>query len=126
MLFPRKDEVLLIHRKLIDEIGGSPGMRDEGLLDSALVAAANRYHYEQADLATCAATYAFHLVKNHPFIDGNKRVGAAAAELFVRLNGCRLTATNDEVVEWFLRIAAGDVSREEVERLFARWLTTSG
>lgn len=125
MLFPRKDEVLDIHRKLLEQFGGLPGLRDEGLLDSALVAAANRHHYEGADLATCAATYAFHLTQNHPFADGNKRIGAAVAEIFVRLNGARLAASNDEIVELFLSIAEGKVPRGEVERVFARWVTTS-
>jgi hypothetical protein len=73
MLFPRKEEVLQIHGKLLEQFGGLPGMRDEGLLDSALLSAAQRQHYEGADLATCAATYAFHLTRNHPFVDGNKR-----------------------------------------------------
>src|SRR5205807_4023995 len=111
------DEVLEIHSKLIGQFGGPPGLRDEGTLDSALLAAANRQHYEGADLATCAATYAFHLTRNHPFVDGNKRIGAAVAEIFVRLNGARLTADNDAIVELFSGIAAGTMSREEVERL---------
>jgi death on curing protein len=122
MLFPRKAEVLEIHRQLLVQFGGPPGLRDEGLLDSALLAAANRQHYEGADLATCAATYAFHLTRNHPFMDGNKRVGAAVAEIFVRLNGAQLTASNDEIVALFLSIAAGAISREEVEQTFARWV----
>ena len=79
MIFPGKDEVVAIHRALLEQTGGSPGLRDEGLLDSALLAAANRLHYEGADLATCAATYAYHLTGNHPFMDGNKRIGAAVA-----------------------------------------------
>ena len=99
MLFPRKDEVLEIHRKLIEQFGGVAGVRDEGLLDSALLAAANRQHYEGVDLATCAATYAFHLTSNHPFNDGNKRIGAAVSEIFLRLNGCQLGASNDEIVD---------------------------
>ena len=122
MLFPRKEEVLDIHSKLLEQFGGLPGIRDEGLLDSALLAAANRQNYEGADLATCAATYAFHLTQNHPFVDGNKRVGAAVAEVFIRLNGGRLSASNDEIVELFLSIAAGTVPREEVEHAFARWV----
>jgi death-on-curing protein len=122
MLFPRKDEVFEIHRKLLEQFGGLPGVRDEGLLDSALLAAANRQHYEAADLATLAATYAIHLTRNHPFVDGNKRIGAAVAEVFLRLNGARFNATNDEIVELFLSIAAGTVSREEVEQSFARWV----
>jgi death-on-curing protein len=88
----------------------------------ALLAAANREHYEGASLATCAATYAFHLTRSHPFVDGNKRVGAAVSEIFVQLNGAHLSATNDEIVALFLGIADGSVSREEVERLFAAWV----
>jgi len=122
MLFPRKAEVLEIHRRLLEHFGGPPGLRDEGLLDSALLAAANRQHYEGADLAVCAATYAFHLTRNHAFVDGNKRVGAAVAEIFVRLNGAELSASNDEIVALFLSIAAGTMSREEVEQTFARWV----
>jgi death-on-curing protein len=86
------------------------------------LAAANRQHYEGADLATCAATYAFHLTQNHPFVDGNKRVGAAVAEIFVRLNGAQLSASNDEIVDLFMGIAAGTVSREGVEQVFAHWV----
>jgi death on curing protein len=122
MLFLHKDEVLAIHHKLIEQFGGLQGVRDEGLLESALESAPNRLHYEQADVAICAATYAFHLARNHPFVDGNKRIGAAVAEIFVRLNGARLSATNDEIVELFLGIAAGAVSREDVELAFARWV----
>jgi death-on-curing protein len=107
---------------LIAQFGGLPGLRDEGLLDSALLAPAQRQHYEGADLATCAATYAFHLTSNHPFVDGNKRAGAAVAEIFLRLNGARLTATDDEIVELFLRIAAGNMSRGEVEQVFTGWV----
>lgn len=125
MLFPRKEEVIEIHGKLLEQFGGLPGIRDEGLLDSALLSAANRQHYDGADLATCAATYAFHLTQNHPFVDGNKRVGAAIAEIFVRLNGARLSASNDEIVEMFLGIADGTLSREEVEKAFARWVILS-
>ena len=122
MLFPRKDEVLEIHRELLKQFGGLPGVRDEGLLDSALLAAANRRHYEGCDLAACAATYAFHLTRNHPFVDGNKRVGAAVAEVFVRLNGARLSASNDDIVAMFMAIAGGTASREDVEQAFARWV----
>ncbi len=125
MLFLGKEEVLAIHGRLLEQFGGLPGIRDEGLLDSALMSAANRQHYENANLATCAATYAFHLTRNHPFIDGNKRVGAAVAEIFVRLNGAHLAASNDEIVELFLGIAAGSVSRDEVEQAFTRWVAVS-
>src|SRR3954452_11526137 len=98
MQFPRKDEVLELHDMLLERFGGPPGIRDEGLLDSALLAPANREHYEGADLATCAATYAYHLTRNHPFVDGNKRAGAAVAEIFLRLDGAQLSASDDEIV----------------------------
>jgi death on curing protein len=122
MLFPHKNEVLEIHRQLIERFGGLHGIRDDGALDSALLASANREHYEGADIATCAATYAYHLTQNHPFVDGNKRIGAAVAEIFVRLNGGRLSATNDEIVQLFLGIAAGIVARDELEAIFKRWV----
>lgn len=125
MLFLRKEEVLEIHGKLLEQFGGLPGIRDEGLLESALLSAANRQHYEGVGLAICAATYAFHLTRNHPFVDGNKRVGAAVAEIFLRLNGARLSASNDEIVELFLGIAAGSIAREEVEQAFVRWIEVS-
>ena len=122
MLFLQKDEVVEIHRKLVAQFGGAQGIRDEGLLDSALLAPQNREHYEGADLAVCAATYAYHLTSNHPFLDGNKRIGASAAEHFVQLNGGRLSATNDELVALFLDIAAAKLSRDDVEQMFARWV----
>ena len=116
----RKQEVLAIHAKLIDEFGGSRGLRDEGALESALIAAENRAYYERVELSICAATYAFHLSQAHAFIDGNKRVAAAVAEIFLELNGASLNATNDEVVTLFLRIAASELSRDEVESFFAQ------
>jgi death-on-curing protein len=122
MLFLAKQEVLEIHRQVIEQTGGLPGIRDVGLLDSALLAPPNRRHYEGVGVAVCAATYAFHLTRNHPFVDGNKRIGAAVAEVFVRLNGFLLTASNDELVDLFLSIAAGAATRETVEHAFVQWV----
>lgn len=116
MKFPDKLDVLTAHARLIAETGGSVGLRDEGLLESALAAAENRHGYEDADLATCAATYAFHLTQAHAFIDGNKRVAAAVTETFFESNGSQLAMTDDEIVRLFLNIAAGRLSRDEVER----------
>lgn len=113
-----KLDVLAIHARLISETGGSMGLRDEGTLESALVAAENRQHYEGADLIACAATYAYHLSQAHAFIDGNKRVAAAVSETFLEVNGAHLEMTNDEIVELFLNIAAGRLSRDEVEKVF--------
>ena len=118
MIFLRKQEVIDIQSRLIEEFGGSHGLRDEGALESALAAAENRAFYEEADPAIRAATYAYHLTQAHAFIDGNKRMAAAVAEVLVELNGGQLKATNDEVVALFLRIAAGELSRDEVEAFF--------
>lgn len=118
MVFLRKQEVIDIQNRLIEEFGGSHGLRDGGALESALGAVENRAFYENADLAICAATYAYHLTQAHAFIDGNKRVAAAVAEVFVELNGGQLEATNDEIVTLFLKIAAGELSRDEVEDFF--------
>lgn len=118
MKFPDKLDVMAIHAQLIAETGGRGGLRDEGALESALAAAENRQHYEQADLATCAATYAYHLSQAHAFIDGNKRIAAAVAETFLEVNGARLGLTNEQLVGLFLNIAAGRLSREEVDEAF--------
>ena len=118
MIFLRKQEVIDIQDRLIEEFGGSHSLRDEGALESALSAVENRAFYENADLAVCAATYAYHLSQAHAFIDGNKRVAAAVTEVFVELNGGQLEATNDEVVTLFMKIASGELSRDEVEDFF--------
>ena len=122
-LFPRKQEVLDIHARLIETFGGVQGLRDEGVLESALVAAENREYYENAGLVACAATYAYHLTQAHAFVDGNKRVAAAVSEIFLEINGARLNATNEQIVELFLDIAASKLSRDEVERFFQQWTT---
>lgn len=116
MLFPEKLDVLTVHATLIAETGGTGGLRDEALLESALAAVQNRHHYEAADIVTCAATYAYHLTQTHAFLDGNKRVAAAVTETFLETNGFELTMTNEEIVALFLAIASGKLSREQVEQ----------
>src|SRR5256886_12239718 len=115
MKFPDKLDVVTVHARLISKTGGTGGIRDEGLLESALAAAENRHHYEAADVVRCAATYAYHLTQAHAFIDGNKRVAAAITETFLETNGSELTMTNNEVVQLFLNIAAGHLTRKDVE-----------
>ncbi|CAN5433160.1 type II toxin-antitoxin system death-on-curing family toxin [soil metagenome] len=122
IFFPDFDEILLVHAEIIKETGGSEGLRDAGGLESALKAAENRFNYETEDLAKLAATYAYHLSQAHAFIDGNKRIAAVITELFLYLNGAKITATNDEIIELFLDIAASKLSREDVEEKFAEWL----
>lgn len=115
MIFLRKSDVVVLHHVLIDEFGGSHGLRDEGALESAVVSAENRHHYEQADVVALAATYAFHLTKAHAFVDGNKRVGAGALDLFLELNQRDLEATEDELFDLIMGIADGRLSRADVE-----------
>jgi death-on-curing protein len=120
VLFLRTHEVLALHARAIEEFGGLHGMRDAGALEPALTAAENRAYYEQASLATCAATYAYHLTQAHAFLDGNKRLAAAVAEIFLELNGAELRTTDEEIVAVFLVIAAGQVSRQDVDQWFVQ------
>lgn len=115
MIFPDKLDVLTIHARLIAETGGTQGLRDEGLLESALNAAKNRRHYETADVVTCAA-YAFYLAQTHAFLDGKKRIAAAITETFLETNGFQLTMANEEIVDLFLAIASHTLSREQIEQ----------
>lgn len=87
MKFPDKLDVLNLHVMLISESGGTGGLRDNGVFESALAAAEYRHHYEGADVVSCAAAYAFHLTQAHAFFDGNKRIGAAITETFLQTNG---------------------------------------
>lgn len=122
IFFPDFDEILLIHLEIIKSTGGSEGLRDAGGLESALKAAENHLFYETDDLAILGATYAFHLSQAHAFVDGNKRIAAVVAELFLNMNGAKLSATNDEIIELFLDIAASKISRDETEEKFTGWL----
>ena len=125
IFFPDFDEVLLIHGEIIKSTGGSEGLRDAGALESALNAAANRFNYETQNIAKLAATFAYHLSQAHAFVDGNKRIAAVVSELFLNLNGFKLKATNDEIVELFLAIAASQIARDEVEEKFAGWIIST-
>src|SRR4051795_8645913 len=106
-----------IHSELILEHGGAPGIAAGGddLLESALARPKNRLAYEPgSDLAALAAGYLFGLVKNHGYVDGNKRVGFAAAATFLRLNGLRLTATEADAYDKVVALAAGRVSEPDL------------
>jgi len=110
--------ILAVHDEQLAEHGGAAGVRDAGLLESALARPRNLAHYGQPDACELAAAYAFELAKNHPFIDGNKRSAFVATELFLMLNGWRLTAGDADCVMVMLRLAAGEVD----EASFAQWL----
>ncbi len=119
------DEVLEIHRGQIERHGGRLGVRDLGLLESelAMPRAGSRGVYFHADVHEMAAAYLFHLIMNHPFVDGNKRVGAMAAYVFLRLNGFELTATNAELVHLVLGVAEGRIGKASAS-VFLRRSTT--
>ena len=113
-----KNLLLLLHDESLSEHGGMPGMRDEGLLDSALARPQNLAAYEEADFAALAASYCFGIAKNHPFVDGNKRAAFLAAGLFLLLNGAKLTAPQADATHAVLGVASGEIS----EAQFAAWI----
>ena len=108
--------VIAIHRRQLAEHGGMDGIRDEGLLDSALARPINILVYSESppDLATLAAAYAYGIVKNHPFIDGNKRTSYIACRTFLKLNGCDFKASDEEKYQTWMAIAADRLSEEEL------------
>ena len=105
-----------IHHRQIAEHGGSEGLRDEGLLSSALARPQNLLAYVEPppDLASLAAAYAYGIARNHPFVDGNKRTALVAARTFLILNGVDLDATQDDKVLTFVNLAEGAISEEEL------------
>ena len=113
-----KLQVLLIHDQLIAETGGSPGLRDEGMLDSALNAPFQTFGGEDVypSMQKKAARLCFGLVKNHPFVDGNKRIGAHAMLVFLALNGIELQHTQSELSDVILQLAAGEIEATDLLR----------
>ncbi|MCH2155677.1 MAG: type II toxin-antitoxin system death-on-curing family toxin [Opitutales bacterium] len=111
-------DVVSTHHALIYRFGGSDGIRDENALEAALGRPINRFYYEDPTVYELAASYAFGLVVNHPFIDGNKRIGFMAAYTFLGINGYRLTAPEEEAVLNTLALAA----RQMEEAEYATWL----
>ena len=110
------DEVILIHDRLIEQSGGSNGLRDRGALESAVHQPNASFGGEllYPTIHEQAAALAFSLVNNHPFIDGNKRIGHAAMEVFLVINGYEIDADVDEQEVTFLNLAAGSVSRDQL------------
>ena len=109
------DEVLALHADQVARYGGDPGIRDIGLLESALATPRARFGREflHGSVPEMAAAYLFHLVGNHPFVDGNKRIGLAAALAFLGLNGLWLAADPDQLAEFVLRMARGEATKAE-------------
>ena len=113
--------LVLLHDESLAAHGGASGLRDAGLLASALARPENLAAYGQPDLAELAASYAFGLAKNHPFVDGNKRAAFLSVGLFLGLNGHRLTATQAEATVAVFGLASGEID----EATFATWIRES-
>ncbi len=123
-VFLTLDEVLALHADQIERYGGSAGLRDAALLESALAAPQATFDgaYLHSSLPEMAAAYLFHLVKNHPFVDGNKRIGLAAALAFLGLNGLWLEADPDALADLVVAVASGQADKAELAVFLKRHL----
>ena len=113
-----REAVLAIHAQLLARFGGSAGIREDNMLESALAKPRQLHAYGQPNVYEMAAAYAFGIVKNHPFVDGNKRAGFVAAYTFLGINGFDFTAPEEEAVIFTRGLAAGEITLEE----YALWL----
>lgn len=121
MKYPIKEQIVFLHQELIRTSGGLNGIRDEGLLDSAVLSPLQSFDGEDLypGLIDKASRLAFGLIRNHPFIDGNKRVGAHAMLLLLYLNDMEMTYEDEDLIQMILRIAAGEAEEEELHD----WIT---
>jgi death-on-curing protein len=120
LLFLTLDDILESHQNQIDTYGGSHGIRDIGLIESAIAQPEASFggEYLHADIFEMAAAYVYHLVMNHPFVDGNKRVGLEAALIFLEINNENLNASDEELVDLVLKTTAGQVGKPEIAEFF--------
>lgn len=117
-----KKALLLLHEESLATFGGASGLRDEGLLNSALIRPQNTYAYNaDSTLADLAASYAFGLARNHAFVDGNKRVAFLSIGIFLAINGFKLVADQVDAIQTFMAVAAGEFD----ERNLALWIQRS-
>jgi death on curing protein len=110
------EQAIAIHSRQLRRFGGAPGLRDEGMLRSALERPINKWQYEQSDMAELAAPYAFGLAKNHAFVDGNKRIAFMAMMGFLLKNGVAFDPEPAQATTIILALAAGEVSEESLTR----------
>lgn len=117
------ENVLSIHTRMIEEFGGMPGVADQGLLESAvsMPTAGFAGEFLHKSLPAMAAAYLFHICKNHPFFDGNKRTAVVASEVFLNVNGMRLDVSNEELKQLCLGVAAGEISKDEAVAFFEKY-----
>ena len=120
MVFLTLDDIIESHQNQIDTYGGSHGIRDIGLLESAIAQPEASFggRYLHADIFEMAAAYLYHLVMNHPFVDGNKRVGLEAALIFLEIDNENLKASDQELVDLVLKTTAGQVGKREIAEFF--------
>lgn len=121
-VFLSVEHVLAVHRRVIEEFGGNPDVRDHGLLESAVLMPSARFHgeYLHDGLPAMAAAYLFGICRNHAFIDGNKRTALATAEVFLLLNDARLRATDKELENLTVGVAEGRTSKDDVTAFFRK------
>jgi len=113
---------LAAHAEQLAEHGGGDGIRDAGMIDSAMARPQNLAQYGDPDAAALAAAYAYGIARNHPFTDGNKRTAAVVSETFLMLNGYALGATDAELVVAFVALAAGELGEDELADWFRQHL----
>jgi death-on-curing protein len=113
-----REMVLAMHLRQLAEHGGGQGVRDDGLLDSALQRPANKLAYGSPDLAELAAAYAYGIARNHPFIDGNKRTALVTSFTFLYVNGLQMTTSQEQNARQFLALAEGSVEESELADWF--------
>ena len=120
MVFLTLDDIIESHQNQIETYGGSHGIRDIGLLESAIAQPEASFggQYLHADIFQMAAAYIYHLVMNHPFVDGNKRVGLEAALIFLEINDESLIANDDELVDLVLKTTAGQIGKRQIAEFF--------
>lgn len=120
--FLRLPEVHELHRISLEQHGGSSGVRESGLVESALASAEDAYWYGRGDLADIAAAYAFHLAESQAFVDGNKRVGTAAAIVFLEMNGLSIPSTaDDDLYQALIGLAEKRLNKQDLARLLRTW-----
>jgi len=115
------EDCLNIHDKSLDHFGGGDGIRDNGLLESALARPLQLYNYEKPSVYELAACYTYGLIKNHPFIDGNKRTGFIAGALFLQSNGYLLISSEENALAYTVALAASEITEKD----YANWLSNS-
>jgi len=122
LIFLSLENILTIHARMIAEFGGAEGVADRGMLESAVAMPTASFagRFLHRSLPAMAAAYLFHICKNHPFLDGNKRTAVVAAEIFLNINGVQLDVSNEDLKQLCLGVAAGEISKEEAATFFER------